>query len=328
MKAAVFHEFGGPQVLNLEEVPVPEPQAGQLRLQVHAVSVNQTLDILLRRGESGWKVKFPMIPGIDPSGVVDAIGPDVTGFKIGDRVASSISPPISGGYAEYVVADADSTTCIPEGLDFAMATVIRRHLPMGFGMMRIAEVQPGETVLINGAAGALSSCLIQLCKDAGATVIAGAGADARVKAAMSLGADFGINYHRQNLTDEVMELTNGKGVSLVFENVGEPDLWQQAVASMAEDGRLITVGSHGGAGILPLDIRLLYRRRLTIKSGMEDHQATPAERARALDLAAQGKYRMLIDRILPLSQAAEAHRIVETNSVVGKVIIDPTLSNV
>src|SRR5205809_1049321 len=140
MKAAVFHEFGGPEVLNLEEVPLPEPQAGQVRVQVHAVSVNQTLDIMLRRGESGWKIK----------------------------------------------------------------------LPMALSMGRIAGVQPGETVLINGAAGALSSCLVQVCKHAGAQVIAGAGADARVKAALSLGADHGINYRQQNLKDEVLELTNGK----------------------------------------------------------------------------------------------------------------------
>src|SRR5437660_965103 len=141
MKAAVFHEFGGPEVLNLEEVPLPEPKAGQVRVQVHAVSVNQTLDIMLRRGESGWKIKLPMIPGIDPSGVIDAVGPDVTGFKIGDRVTSSLPPPVSGGYAEDVAGSAASTTPIPDGVDFATATAIRRHLPMAFGLMRSAEVQ-------------------------------------------------------------------------------------------------------------------------------------------------------------------------------------------
>jgi NADPH:quinone reductase len=325
MKAAVFHEFGGPEVLRIEEVSLPEPKAGQLRIRVHAVSVNQTLDIGLRRGESGFDVKLPMIPGIDPSGVVDAVGPEVTDFKVGDRVTCSLPPPVSGGYAEYATASAASTTRIPESLDFAMASAIRRHLPMAFGLMRIAEVQAGETVLIMGAAGALSSCLVQLCKDAGATVIAGAGADTRVQAALSLGADHGINYRERKLVDEVMALTEDKGVSLVFENIGEPELWQQAVACLRPGGRLVTVGTHGGGGILPLDVRLLYRNRLTIRSGLEEQQSTRAERARALELAAQGKYRMLIDRILPLSQAAEAHRLVESNNVVGKVIIDPTL---
>lgn len=327
MKAAVFHEFGGPEVLRLEEVPVPEPQAGQLRIRVHAVSVNQTLDVGLRRGASGLKVKLPMIPGIDPSGVVEAVGPEVTDFKIGDRVASSLPPPVSGGYAEYAAVNAASTVPIPDGVDFAMATAVRRHFPMAFGLMRVAEVQPGETVLIMGAAGALSSCLVQLCKEAGAKVIAGAGADTRVQAALSLGADHGINYRQQQLLDEVMALTEGKGVPLVFENVGEPELWQQAVACLGPGGRLITVGTHGGGGIVPLDLRLLYRNRLKIQSGMEQQLSTQSERARALELAAQGKYRMLIDRILPLSQAAEAHRLVEANTVVGKVIIDPTLSD-
>src|SRR5262245_8444206 len=127
MKAAVFHEFGGPEVLQLEEVPIPEPKAGQIRIRVHAVSVNQTLDVGVRRGESGLKLKLPLIPGIDPAGVVDALGPEVTGFKIGDRVAGSLPPPVSGGYAEYVTVNAASTVPIPEGLDFAMATAVRRH---------------------------------------------------------------------------------------------------------------------------------------------------------------------------------------------------------
>src|SRR5438105_5713028 len=109
MRAAVFHEFGGPEVLRIEEVPLPEPKAGQIRIKVHAVSVNQTLDIGLRRGDSGMKVTLPMIPGIDPSGVVDAVGPDVSGFKIGDRVTASLAPNVSGGYAEYVAVNAAST---------------------------------------------------------------------------------------------------------------------------------------------------------------------------------------------------------------------------
>lgn len=325
MKAAVFHEFGGPEVLRLEEVPVPEPKAGQIRVRVHAVSVNQTLDVGLRRGESGMDVKLPMIPGIDPAGVVDALGPQVTGFRVGDRVACSLPPPVSGGYADYVAVNAASTIPIPEGVDFALATAVRRHFPMAFGLMRVADVLPGETVLIMGAAGALSSCLVQLCKEVGATVIAGAGADARVQAALSLGADHGINHRQQRLVDEVMNLTAGKGVPLVFENVGEPELWQQAVACLSPGGRLVTVGTHGGRGNVTLDLRLLYRNRLTIRSGLEEQLSTQAERARALELTAQGRYRMLIDRILPLSQAAEAHRLVEANGVTGKVIIDPTL---
>ena len=325
MKAAVFHEFGGPEVLRIEDVPVPEPKAGQVRIRVHAVTVNQTLDIGLRRGESGLKVKLPMIPGIDPAGVVDALGSDVSGLAIGDRVACSVAPPVSGGYAEYATANAASTVPVPEGLDFALATAVRRHFPMAFSLMRIADVEPGETVLIMGAAGALSSCLVQLCKEAGAMVIAGAGADARVQAALSLGADCGINYREQRLLEQVLSLTQGKGVPLVFENVGDPELWPQAVACLSAGGRLVTVGTHGGTGILLLDVGLLYRNRLTIRSGLEEQQSTPAERTRALQLAAKGKFRMLIDRILPLSEAAEAHRLVEANNVIGKVIIDPTL---
>jgi NADPH:quinone reductase len=325
MKAAVFHEFGGPEVLRIEEVPLPEPKAGQVRIKVHAVSVNQTLDIGLRRGDSGIDVKLPKTPGIDPSGVVDAVGPEVTNLKVGDRVAGSLPPPVSGGYAEYALVNAASATLIPDGVDFSMATAIARHFPTALGEMRIAQVQPGETVLVMGAAGALASCLVQLCKEAGATVIAGAGADERVQAALSLGADHGINYRQEKLLDHVMKLTDGKGVQVVLENVGEPELWQQAVASLGRGGRLITVGTHGGEGILPLDIRLLYRNRLHLMSGLGDQLPDRSETARALQEVAKGKYRMLIDRTLPLSQAAEAHRLVESNQVLGKVIIDPTM---
>jgi len=325
MKAAVFHEFGGPEVLRIEEVPIPELRADQIRIKVHAVSVNQTLDVGLRRGTSGINMKFPMIPGIDPSGVVEAVGSDVTSRTVGDRVVCLLPPQVSGGYAEYVAVNAAAATPVPAGLEFAMATAIYRHLPMASSLMKVADVQPGETVLILGAAGALASCLVQLCKKSGAVVIAGAGADARVQAALSLGADHGINYRQRNLFDAVIALTEGKGVPLVFENVGDPELWQQAVMCLARDGRLITVGTYSGATV-PLDIRQLYRKRLTIRGWLDEGGATAVERTQALELADTGRVRMLIDRILPLSQAAEAHRLVEANRVVGKVIIDPTMS--
>jgi NADPH:quinone reductase len=325
VKAAVFHEFGGPEALRVEEVPLPEPNAGQIRIKVHAVSVNQTLDVGLRRGEAGIDVKLPMTPGLDPSGVVDAVGLEVTNLKVGDRVAGSLPPPVGGGYAEYAVLSATSATLIPAGLDFALATAVARHLPTAFSQARVAKIKTGETVLIMGAAGALASCMVQLAKEAGATVIAGAGSDERVQAALNLGADHGINYRRDRLTDGVMKLTDGKGVQVVLENVGEPDLWQAALASLGRRGRLYTVGTHGGGGVLPLDVRLLYRNRLRIQSGLEDQLPDKPEIERALQETANGRYRMLIDRVLPLSQATEAHRLVEQNEVVGKVIIDPTL---
>lgn len=325
MKAAVFHQFGGPEVLQVEEVPMPEPGPGQVRIRVHAVTVNQGLDVVLRRGESGLDVRPPMVPGIDPAGVVDAVGPDVNGLAVGDRVAASLPPTVSGGYAEYAVVSAASAVRVPPGLDFGLAACVNRHYPAALAQMRVAAVQPGETVLVMGAAGALASCLVQLAKQAGATVIAGAGAPSRVQAALDLGADHGVNYREQSLVEVVRRLTDGKGVAVVLENVGEPSLWQQALACLARGGRLITIGTHGGSGVLPVDIRLLYRNRLTIRSGLSDRPVAKEETAAAMELAAQGRLRMRIDRVLPLSQAAEAHRLVETNVVTGKVVIDPTL---
>jgi NADPH:quinone reductase len=335
MKAIVIREFGPPEVMRLEEVPTPVPEAGEVLIKVHAVSVNRTLDLVLRAGAYSVPIKLPHVLGVDPSGVVAAVGAGVTTRKVGDRVvtlqfvrqATPSSFPVIlglhvwGGYAEYVKVPAACTHPIPDGVDFPVATVVARHAPVGFSMLRDnAGLQAGQWVLVMGASGGLGGAGIQAAKYLGAKVIAAAGADERVKAAVSLGADAGINYRSHDLTEEVMRITEKRGVDVVFENIGDPDLFPKAFASLVRGGRLITAGGHGG-GTVPLDVKRLYLNANTIIGTFG--RITPADVEQGLRAAAEGRYRVLIDRVLPLAEAAKAHRLVEARSGIGKVILQP-----
>ena len=154
-------------------------------------------------------------------------------------------------------------------------------------------------------------------------MIAAAGADDRVRSALTLGADAGVNYRASDLAAEVLRITQGRGVDVVFENIGDPDLFAKAFASLARGGRLVTAGGHGG-GIVPLDVNRLYLDQITVMGARGEF---PADVTRSLQAAAEGRFKVLIDRILPLSQAVHAHEIVAARSGIGKVVLDPTRLN-
>jgi NADPH:quinone reductase len=335
VKAIVIREFGPPGVLRLEDVPTPEPGAGEVLIKVHAVSVNRTLDTIVRAGKYGRRVTLPLVPGVDPSGVVAKLGAGVTGCKLGDRVVTQLrvreptatEPPLLmgvhtwGGYAEFVKASADTLVIVPDAVDFPTATVIARHVPTAFMLLRDrAKLQPGEWVLVMGAAGGLGSAGVQVAKYLGGKVIAAAGADDRVKVARDLGADAGVNYRTHDLAVEALRITEGRGVNVVFENIGAPDLFPKALAALGRHGRLVTAGGHGG-GTVPLDINRLYQNQLTIIGAVGEKKD---DVRLSLQAAAEGRIKALIDRILPLSEAAHAHEIVESRAGIGKVILDPT----
>jgi len=337
LKAIVVREFGPPSVLKLEEVPTPEPGPGEVLLKVHAVSVNRTLDTKVRAGKYARPVKLPLVLGVDPSGVIVKLGPGVTDRKVGDRVTVALrigggdnsgadairlmGVHAWGGYAEYVRAIAANTTIIPDGVDFPTATVVTRHAPTALHLLQDhAKVQPGEWVLVMGAAGGLGSAGVQVAKHLGARVIAAAGSDDRVKVGLDLGADAGVNYRTQDLTIEAMRITEGKGVNVVFENIGDPELFPKAFAAICRRGRLVTAGGHGG-GIVPLDVNRLYQNHLTIIGATGE---TPDDVTLSLKAAVDGRFKVVVDRIMPLSQAVQAHELVESRGGLGKVILDPT----
>jgi NADPH2:quinone reductase len=345
MRAAVLRRFGPPNVLQVEEVPTPEPGAGEVLVQVHAVSVNRTLDVLVRQNGNSRGVKLPHVLGVDPSGVIASVGRGVQDRKVGDRVAvvnlrcgtcrycladeeedcqsGGLHVGIRrwGGYAEYVCVAEAATVVVPDTLSFPEATVILRHFPTAFALARRAALRAGEWALVMGAAGSLGTCCIRVAKLAGAQVIAAAGADERVQAAIAWGADFGVNYRSQDLAWEVMRITDSHGADVVFENIADPTIWPGAFNGLAYLGRLVTAGAHGG-GKVSIDVNRLYRQRLRIIGGPGNSQA---DVERTLAAAAAGRLLAVIDRIMPLEGAAEAHRLVEKNEVLGKVVLDPTL---
>jgi NADPH:quinone reductase-like Zn-dependent oxidoreductase len=321
LKAIMLREYGAPEVLRYEEIEAPAPGPGELLVKVHAVSVNRSLDLWLRQDGGGYDVTLPIILGIDPSGTVEETGEGVAGFSKGDRVASILPPLRGGAYAEYAVVPAERTYHVPAEVGYPAATAVSRHFPMAYSLCRTGEIAEGDWVLVMGAAGSLGSAAIQVARHHGANVIAAAGSDERVAAAVSLGAQAGVNYRGSDLAAEVARITDGKGVKSVFENIADPTLWPGAFNSLGRQGILVTVGAHGGGEVM-LDVKTLYRNGLSIRSGLWNGR--PGDADESLALAATGEYRVQIHRVLPLSKAAEAHHIAEDDATLGKVILDPT----
>lgn len=344
MKAVVMHAFGGPEVLSYEDVETPKPGPGEILVEVHAVSVNRTLDMVVREGKYVRKPAFPHVLGVDPAGVVVAVGEGVTRRKVGDRVFVPLFWPTDdpaaknlpgvpgvwflgvdrwGGYAQYVVAPEGPPAEVPDSISFHDAAVIGRHLATAMNQVEeVLKVRAGEWVLVMGASGGLGSVAIQVAKWAGAKVIAAAGSAERVAAAMRVGADHGIDYGTQDLAAEIRAITGGHGVDAVCENVADPDLFRQVIDAMARGGRLVTAGNASGHVEVPLDIRKLYLNQLHI---IGEPREQPGGLAKAFARAGEGGVKTIIDAVMPLSQAAEAHRRVAQRSGVGKVILDPTL---
>jgi NADPH:quinone reductase-like Zn-dependent oxidoreductase len=346
VKAQILYQFGEPEVMRWEEVDTPTPGRSEVVVAVRAVSVNRTLDLQVRQDGGGYGAILPLVLGNDCAGVVAQVGEGVSQPRVGDPVAISqgihcghcdacrggnrqrcrrrrmLGIHLWGGYAEYVKVPASNCVTVPAGVSFYQATIIARHFPLAFAEARKARLQAGDWALVMGASGGLGSCIVQVAKTLGARVIAGAGAEDRVRAGLDLGADYGVNYRQQDLAQEVRRITEGRGVDVVFENIGDPDTWPRAFASLASGGRLVTAGAHGG-GMVNLDVKLLYQRRLQVLSGLGDDRME--DLARSLQLAGEGSIEVLIDRVMPLSQAVEAHHLVARNETLGKVVLDPTL---
>jgi len=345
MKAIVIREYGPPDVLRYEDVPDPMPRAGEIRIKVHAATVNRVLDVSLRAGKETFRNPvLPLIPGVDSAGVIDAVGPEVRNWRVGDRVAAAGIMPLEicaedgrgysgpkgmmgikrpGGFAERVTVPACAAVALPDGLDFHRAAVVMRHVPTAWNLLfHVAELKACETVLIMGAGGNLGTVGIQIAKNViGARVIATAGSDARVALGTKLGADHGINYNTQNLRDEIMKITGGKGVDVLYDNIANPDVLPTAFHAIGMNGRLVTAGAHAGPNVT-IDFSHLYHKQITVR-GRPGY--TPSDLPDCLAAAAQGKVIPQIERVLPLSRAAEAHRMVENNEGQGKIVLDPTM---
>jgi NADPH:quinone reductase len=342
MRAVLMRRFGPPEVLQVEQVPVPTLGDDEVLVKTQAVSVNRTLDVMVRRDGNGRNVTLPTVLGVDPSGVIVAVGRGVKHRRVGDHVATvnlrcgkcdyclagdeedcriDLHVGISrwGGYAEYVSMHEDATVVVPDNVPFPEVTVMLRHFPTAFALARRGSLRAGDWALVMGAAGGLGAACVQVASLAGARVIAAAGGDERVRAAMANGAEAGVNYRSQDLAAEVMRITDGHGADVVFENIADPTLWPGAFASLAYRGRLVTAGAHGG-GIVELNVRHLYLRRLKIIGGPGNSRG---DVERTVEAMRAGKLRTTINQVLPLEAAAEAHRLVEAGQVLGKVVLTP-----
>ncbi len=348
MKAIVIRQYGDwRDVMRLEKIDRPALAANEVLVEVHAVTANRTRDTQAAAGQYGDASNLPLVPGVDPAGVVAEIGAEVTGFKPGDRVVVISRSPCGvcafckagqdgdcrggttmgihrwGGYADYIAAPAGNIRAIPDNVSLHDAAVFMRHCPTALQLLDDkAGLKAGETVLVMGAGGGLGSTGIQIAKLMGATVIAGAGGDDRVQLGRDLGADYGVNYRTRDLVEEVLKITDGKGVDVVFENISDPTTWPQAFACLAFAGRLVTAGAHGG-GTVPLDAKRLYLRRLRVIGGAGSSRKNVET---ALKFARTGRLSCAIEKIMPLGALHEAFDLLGDGGVMGKIVIDPSLA--
>jgi NADPH:quinone reductase-like Zn-dependent oxidoreductase len=344
VKAVVFHDWGGPEVLRLEDVARPSPGPGEVLLRVRAASVMRTLDCEVRARQNAYgPIPMPHILGPDPAGEVAALGEGVVDFAVGERVVTIQGVACGackwcqigltnacarmrfqgvhtqGGYAEFMVTPARNLVRLPGDLSFEEATAMMTITPTAWHLLiDRAQLRPGETVLIMAAGGALGTAGIQVATLAGARVIAAAGADWKLERARDLGAQEVINYNAAKLSDEVLRLTDGEGVDVVFENLSVPELWQESLASAARRGRIVTCGALGG-GSVETNMRRFYLKHLSLLGAVA---APKSQIQQVYGLAGQGQLRPVIYRCFPLGQAAEAHALVESRDVFGRVVLN------
>ena len=340
MKAVVFHEFGGVDVLVVEEVDDPRPGPGEVVVDISASALNH-LDVDVREGVSRFPVEPPFILGVEVVGRISELGEGVEGWQVGDRVMAFlldtcgtcrycatgreslcltpgfISFSTGGGYAEKLACSARHRIRIPDEVSDVDAAAIQVAFGTAWHMLFTrARLQPAETVMINSVGSGIGSAAVQLAKLAGAFVIGNASSDDKLEFAAGLGMDVGINYKTQNVVEEVMRATGGAGADVVFEHVGG-ESFQFALESLGKDGRLVTCGAHAGE-VVPFDIIPFFRAQ---KSVIGSFIFTREEVARCLGLAARGLIKPLVHSTFPLDQARDAMALMERREHFGKIVL-------
>lgn len=327
MQAIVFDEFGGPEVLVTREVARPEVRPHDLLVANASIGVNRA-DMSHRKGAYG-RANFgdSDIMGLEIAGTVVDMGSQVHGYSIGDRVMGIVG---GGAYAELSRIDHRMAMHVPQGLALVEAGAVAEVFVTAHeALFHLARLQAGESVLIHAAAGGVGSAAVQLAHAAGARVFATAGGDKR-KAVESFGADEVIDYRADDFQAEVAQKTDGKGVDVVIDFVG-PSYLERNVRSLAAGGRMVVVGLLGGieGAALPMDV-LLYRHLqifgTVMKSRPPEVKQAMVQRfaQRWLEALAAGVIRPVIDSTYPLSEAAQAHRRMESGESVGKILLLPS----
>jgi NADPH2:quinone reductase len=320
MKAIVVHEFGGPEVLKLEEVPTPKPAAGQVLVRVHAVGVNP-YDTYMRAGTYAVKPPLPYTPGSDGAGVVEAVGPGVTKVKPGDRVY--VAKTVSGAYADCALALESQVHPLPANVTFSQgAGVWVPYATAYHALYHVAQAHASETVLMHGASGGVGIAGTQLARALGLTVFGTASSQKGLDLAKREGACQVFDHSKPGYLDEIMKATGGRGVDIILEMVAHVNLAND-MKLLATNGRIIVIGNRGEITINPRD---LMSRRGSIR-GFTLWAITPAEEA---DIHAgliagleNETLRPVVAKELPLAEAARAHQEILERGAAGKIVLIP-----
>lgn len=320
MKAIRIHEFGGPEVMKLEEVPNPQPGPGQVLVRVRAAGVNP-VEVYIRSGAYAAKPQLPYTPGGDAAGTIEAVGSGVTGLKPGDRVYTLTT--LSGAYAELTLCEARQVKPLPGTISFAQGAGLA--VPYGTAYRALfhrARIAAGETVLIHGASGGVGLAAVQLARAFGLTVIGSAGTERGRKLAAEQGAHHVVDHGAQGYLQQIMSITGGRGLNVILEMLSNVNLGKD-LTLLAKRGRVVVIGCRGTVEINPRDT---MARDASIL-GMVLFNATPEEtdeiHAGIGAGLANGTLRPVVGKEFPLADAPKAHEAVMAPGAYGKIVLVP-----
>lgn len=320
MKAIRVHEHGGPEVMKLEDVPVPEPGPQQALVRLAASGVN-FIDVYFRTGL--YKAETPTAIGSEGAGVVEMIGPDVTEVAVGDRVAYAMA---RGSYAEYAVVAAAALVKLPDEITFEhAAAAMLQGMTAHYLTHSTYPLKQGESCLIHAAAGGAGLMTVQMAKSRGARVFGTVSTEAKAQLAREHGADDVIRYTEQDFEHELKRLTNGRGVDVVYDSVGKTT-FDKSLNCLRPRGTMALFGSSSGP-VPPVDPQTLNAKGslFLTRPSLAHHVLTRDEllwrAGEVLNAVASGKLRLRIDRVYPMRQVADAHRALESRATTGKLLI-------
>lgn len=324
MRAILVKKPGDPDQLYLGDYPTPEPAAHEIRIRVRATALNRA-DLLQRRGLYPPPPGASPILGLDVAGEVDKVGAGVTTWQPGDRVCALLP---GGGYAEYAVLHEAMAMPIPAGLEFNDAAAIPEVFLTAFqALVWLGDLQAGEVVLIHAGASGVGTAAIQLARLLGARPFVTASKAEKLAACRELGAELAINYRQEEFAERVLAATGDRGADLIIDFIGAPYL-DANVRSAAVDGRIVFLAMMGGRHLESFDLRVLMQKRLrlegsTLRSRSDDYKLrlTRAFAEQALPRFETGELRPVVDRVFAWSEAAAAHRYMEENRNIGKIIL-------
>ena len=323
MRAVIAPEPGGFDALVLIDRPDPEAGPGELVIDMTATAVNRA-DLLQRQGHYAPPPGTSDVLGLECSGTIGSLGADVSDWAVGDEVCALLA---GGGYAEKVLVPAGHVMPVPDGIDLVSAAALPEvACTVWSNVFMVASLRPEETLLVHGGAGGIGTMAIQLAHALGARVITTAGSAEKLDVCRSLGADITIDYRQQDFVEEVRAATDGHGADVILDNMGASYL-DRNLDALATEGRLVIIGMQGGAKG-ELDIaKLLSKRAAVISTGL---RARPAAEKAAIcaavvehvwPLVAEGRVKPIVHASLPLDMVADAHRMMDESSHIGKIVL-------